>query len=80
MTDEVEELKGKMLTVREVAMYLRVHSSTIYSMLRKRQLPGFRVGSSWRFTVDQIDRLLREAKTTDGAPPVSSDSKSAKSP
>ncbi len=78
VTDHFEDLKGKVLTVRELATYLRVHSSTIYSMLRKRQLPAFRVGSDWRFTVDQIDRWLAEAEARGGARTVSSQPKSAK--
>ncbi len=75
--DRLEELSGKVLTVREVATYLRVHSSTIYRMLRKRQLPAFRVGSDWRFTVDEIDRWLAEAEARGGAPAISGQRKSA---
>lgn len=76
--DGFEDLRGKVLTVPEVATYLHAHSSTIYRMLRKRQLPAFRVGGGWRFTVDQIDRWLAEAEATGGAPAVSSEPKSAK--
>ena len=46
----------KIITVREVSDYLRVHPSTIYRLLRERQLPAFRVGSDWRFNVEAIDR------------------------
>jgi excisionase family DNA binding protein len=44
------------LTVGEVADYLHVHQSTIYRMLRRSQLPAFRVGSDWRFDLETIDR------------------------
>jgi excisionase family DNA binding protein len=47
---------SKVLTVREVSEYLRVHPSTIYRLLRQHQLPAFRVGSDWRFNVEAIDR------------------------
>jgi excisionase family DNA binding protein len=40
----------------EVADYLRVHPSTIYRMLRKQQIPAFRVGSDYRFNQESIDR------------------------
>ena len=33
----------KVLTVNELAEYLRVHRSTIYRLLKKGQLPGFKV-------------------------------------
>lgn len=46
----------KVLTVKEAADYLRIHTSTIYRLLKKKQLPAFRVGSDWRFNVEDIDR------------------------
>jgi len=45
----------KVLTVNELADYLRVHRSTIYRLLKKSQLPGFKIGSDWRFNVEVID-------------------------
>ena len=52
------------LTVRELADYLKVHPSTVYRLLRERQLPAFKVGSDWRFNREEIDhwRLGREKK------------------
>jgi excisionase family DNA binding protein len=49
-------VQTKVLTVREVSEYLRVHPSTVYRLLRQHQLPAFRVGSDWRFNVEAIDR------------------------
>src|SRR5437660_2935510 len=46
----------KVLTVNELAEYLRVHRSTIYRLLKKGQLPGFKIGSDWRFNVEAIDQ------------------------
>lgn len=48
-------MASKVLTVKETADYLRIHTSTIYRLLKKRQLPAFRVGSDWRFNVEDID-------------------------
>jgi len=59
---------SKVLTVREVSDYLRVHPSTIYRLLRQRQLPAFRVGSDWRFNVEAIDRW--RAAMEEGGRPV----------
>ena len=47
---------SRIMTVRELADYLRVHPTTIYRQLRLGQLPAFRVGSDWRFNVETIDR------------------------
>jgi excisionase family DNA binding protein len=46
---------AKVLTVSELSDYLRVHRSTIYRLLKKGQLPGFKIGSDWRFNVEAID-------------------------
>ena len=46
----------KVLTVGELSEYLRVHRSTVYRLLKSGQLPGFKIGSDWRFNVELIDR------------------------
>ncbi len=51
---------AKVLTVRDLSNYLRVHPSTIYRLLKKGQLPGFKVGSDWRFNIEAIDRWRLE--------------------
>lgn len=48
--------EAKVLTVSELSEYLRVHRSTIYRLLKKGQLPGFKIGSDWRFNVEAIDQ------------------------
>jgi excisionase family DNA binding protein len=53
--DRLDHLTG-VLTVQEVSSYLRVHPSTIYRMLKNKQLPGFRVGSDWRLSVAAFDQ------------------------
>jgi excisionase family DNA binding protein len=47
---------ARVLTVNELAEYLRVHRSTIYRLLKKGQLPGFKIGSDWRFNIEAIDQ------------------------
>jgi excisionase family DNA binding protein len=60
---------AKVLTVNELAEYLRVHRSTIYRLLKKGQLPGFKIGSDWRFNVEVIDewRLKQGASVLEDA-------------
>jgi excisionase family DNA binding protein len=53
------------LTLEEVAGYLRVHPSTIYRLLKKKKLPAFKVGSDWRFNLESIDRWRAEAEQVD---------------
>ena len=40
----------RVMTVKELSAYLRVHPSTIYKLLRRGELPGFRIGTDWRFS------------------------------
>jgi len=47
---------SKLMTVRELSTYLQVHSSTVYRLLKHHDIPGFRIGSDWRFNAEVIDR------------------------
>ena len=47
-------MQSKYLTVDELSEYLQVHKTTIYRMLKQGKLPGFRIGSDWRFTLEAI--------------------------
>ena len=53
---------ARVLTLDEVARYLRVHQSTVYRLLKKKELPAFKVGSDWRFDVESIDDWLETAE------------------
>jgi len=68
--ERFDEMKSRVLTVQEVSNYLRVHPSTIYRMLKKNQLPAFRVGSDWRFTVEAIDKWRAEVESGVSESPV----------
>jgi excisionase family DNA binding protein len=52
----VEELGAKVLNISEVAFYLHVHRSTAYRMVQSGELPGFKIGSDWRFNLEEIDK------------------------
>jgi excisionase family DNA binding protein len=54
----------EIMTAQEVSELLRVHPETIYRLANERQIPGFRVGSEWRFDVDTIDRWSRREPAT----------------
>jgi excisionase family DNA binding protein len=47
---------AKVITVGELAEYLRVHRSTLYRLLKRHQLPAFKIGSDWRINVEAIDQ------------------------
>jgi excisionase family DNA binding protein len=46
---------AKIMTLEEVAEFLQAHPSTIYRLLRNKQIPAFKLGSDWRFNQESID-------------------------
>jgi excisionase family DNA binding protein len=50
------------LTIRQVAEYLQVTERTIYKLAWAGQLPGFKVGNTWRFKKDDIDKWIETNK------------------
>ncbi len=50
------------MTVRQVAEYLQVTERTVYKLAWAGQLPGFKVGNTWRFMRDDIDRWIEANK------------------
>jgi excisionase family DNA binding protein len=72
------------MTVDELAAFLRVHKATIYRLLRDRKIPAFKVGSDWRFNREEIDEWRRgqenhsrvpEPKTKDEVKPTAARAK-----
>lgn len=55
-----------MMTIDEVADYLRIHKSTIYRLARDGVLPGCKVGSQWRFKKESIDRWVAAREGSGG--------------
>lgn len=52
MTDEI-------LTLKEVAKYLKLAEKTAYRLAADGKLPGFKVGGSWRFRKDEVEKLTK---------------------
>ena len=53
MTDEI-------LTVEELARYLKLKPQTIYKWAQEGQLPAIKLGKEWRFRKTLIDAWLDE--------------------
>lgn len=51
MTDQI-------LTIKEVADYLKVNERTVYRMATEKKLPAFKVGGSWRIKATQLDEWI----------------------
>ncbi len=49
---------AELMTVEEVAGYLRVTAKTVYRLLERGIIPAAKVGHQWRFDKDMIDEWL----------------------
>ncbi|MFA5059029.1 MAG: helix-turn-helix domain-containing protein [Candidatus Omnitrophota bacterium] len=47
-----------LMTIEEVAAYLRVKKRTIYEWLKKGKIPAIKTVGQWRFKKDRIDAWL----------------------
>ena len=54
-----ENTEERLMTIAEVAKYLGVNKFTVYRLLTNKKLPGFKVGSQWRFKKEMIDSWLQ---------------------
>jgi excisionase family DNA binding protein len=50
----------EIMTIPEVAEYLLCHPTTIYRLLAEHQIPGFQLGSDWRFQRSAIAQWIRD--------------------
>jgi excisionase family DNA binding protein len=49
----------EVMTLDEVAAYLKITSRTIYRMLEEGQIPAFKIRGAWRFRKDEIEKVTR---------------------
>jgi excisionase family DNA binding protein len=46
------------LTIDDLAEYLKISKSTLYKLAQEGALPGQKIGRHWRFHRDAVDQLL----------------------
>ena len=51
------------MTVAELSQYLHIHRSTVYRLLKRGEIPAFRIGSDWRFNIETIDVWRSQLET-----------------
>jgi len=52
--------EGEILTIKEVADFLKVTERTIYRLAAAKKIPAFKVGGTWRFRRREIDQWITE--------------------
>lgn len=48
----------EIMTPREAADYLSIHVRTIYRLAKNGDIPGRKIGGSWRFKKEALDQWL----------------------
>lgn len=54
------KISKEIMTTKEVAEYLHLHPLTVHKYARAGKIPGFKIGTDWRFHKKYIQRWIRE--------------------
>ena len=57
----------EILTLEEVALYLRLKPQTIYKWAQEKRIPAVKLGKEWRFRKSILDRWLDEQMLSEGS-------------
>lgn len=55
------------LDLEVLAAYLRIPKSTLYRLVQQGRLPGHKIGRTWRFDQDEIDRWIKAGGSKPGS-------------
>ena len=50
------------ITAKEVGQYLKLSESTVYKLASSGEIPGFKIGDSWRFDMEEIQKMIQQSK------------------
>jgi excisionase family DNA binding protein len=62
-TQSAAQQKTEIITMSELASYLNCHEATIRRLLQKGDIPGFKLGSDWRFNLRSIEEWRKRRMT-----------------
>lgn len=56
--ENLTDMYNRLMTIEDVASYLRVKKRTVYDWLKKGKIPAIKAVGQWRFKKEQIDAWL----------------------
>lgn len=59
-------MEDDILTIEEVAKYLRVSDRTVYDWAQKGEIPAGKIGTVWRFKKSEVERWVNERLSSGG--------------
>lgn len=60
-------MDNEILTIREVAEYLKLAEKTVYRLVAEGKIPGFKVGGAWRSRRAEIDAWIKRQSKNNSA-------------
>lgn len=48
------------MTIKEVAEFLKLKEKTAYALAARSDIPGFKVGGSWRFRKSELEKWIKK--------------------
>jgi len=55
----VDEKPSEVLTIEDLAVYLKIPKSTLYKLVREGKIPSQKIGRHWRFHKETIENWLK---------------------
>lgn len=62
-----EKMAEEILTIEEVAKYLRVSDRTVYDWAQKGEIPAGKIGTVWRFKKTEIENWVNQKLSSDSS-------------
>ncbi len=60
------EIMQRLMTIKDVADYLRLSKVTVYKMTRQGKIPASKIGKQWRYNKSEIDSWLKQKSNSKG--------------
>ncbi len=52
-------MENNILTVKEVAEYLRIGQRSVYKLIREQKIPAIRILNKWRIDKTELDKIFK---------------------
>ena len=58
----MNEKSDDILTIKELAIYLKIPKSTLYKLVQEGKIPSQKIGRHWRFRKESINNWLENTR------------------
>jgi excisionase family DNA binding protein len=63
----MSSINDKWLTIDDLAAYLKMGRTKLYTLAQKGEIPGNKIGSQWRFDREEIDAWIKSGRAAKNA-------------